>query len=106
MVAARQLVDLGDPALVSRLANLFENLNPRLEYNGEISDDWVIGIAVHRPTRSPCSKPSSAWEDHHLISLELFRRSGFLALYALRLGYYLIWHIAWGASPPSAALWK
>lgn len=32
----------------------------------------------------------------NLISLEIFRRSGFLALYALRLGYYLIWHIAWG----------
>lgn len=31
-----------------------------------------------------------------LIALEIFRRSGFLALYALRLGYYLIWHVAWG----------
>lgn len=32
----------------------------------------------------------------NLIALEIFRRSGFLALYALRLGYYFIWHIAWG----------
>lgn len=32
----------------------------------------------------------------NLLSLELFRRSGFVALYALRLGYYLVWHIAWG----------
>lgn len=32
----------------------------------------------------------------NILSLDLFRRSGFVALYALRLGYYLIWHIAWG----------
>ena len=32
----------------------------------------------------------------NLVALEIFRRSGFLALYALRLGYYFIWHIAWG----------
>lgn len=32
----------------------------------------------------------------NLLSLELFRRSGFLSLYALRVGYYLVWHIAWG----------
>lgn len=32
----------------------------------------------------------------NLIALEIFRRSGFLALYAVRLGYYVIWHIAWG----------
>ena len=32
----------------------------------------------------------------NLIALDIFRRSGFVALYALRLGYYFIWHIAWG----------
>lgn len=32
----------------------------------------------------------------NLIALEIFRRSGFVALYATRLGYYLVWHIAWG----------
>lgn len=32
----------------------------------------------------------------NLIALEIFRRSGFVALYATRLGYYFIWHIVWG----------
>ena len=32
----------------------------------------------------------------NVVGLEIFRRSGFVALYAFRLGYYLIWHITWG----------
>ena len=31
-----------------------------------------------------------------LLQLEMFRRRGVLALIAMRLGYYLIWHILWG----------
>ncbi len=32
----------------------------------------------------------------NVVGLEIFRRAGFVALYAFRLGYYLIWHISWG----------
>ncbi len=45
MVASGQLTDLNDPELVSKLANLYENLNARLEYNGAIYDQWVTGVA-------------------------------------------------------------
>ncbi|MDH3732777.1 MAG: DUF6090 family protein [Gemmatimonadota bacterium] len=38
MVAAGQLVDLDNPELVTRLANLYENVVPRLEYNGRYYD--------------------------------------------------------------------
>jgi hypothetical protein len=31
-----------------------------------------------------------------LVALEVFLRSGFAALYVLRVGYYLVWHVAWG----------
>ena len=36
MVASGQLRYLGNPGLVVRLANLYENRNPRLEYNGRL----------------------------------------------------------------------
>jgi hypothetical protein len=39
MVAEGQLAVLGDPTLISRLANLYEHSNPRLEYNGDRYDD-------------------------------------------------------------------
>jgi hypothetical protein len=45
MVASGQLTDLDDPELVSRLANLYENLNARLEYNGVVYDEWVGDVA-------------------------------------------------------------
>lgn len=45
MVSAGQLTFLDDPDLVARLANLYENLNPRLEYNGVIYDRWVMDVA-------------------------------------------------------------
>ena len=32
----------------------------------------------------------------NVVALEIFRRSGFVALYAFRVGYYLVWHVAWG----------
>lgn len=32
----------------------------------------------------------------NLVALEIFRRSGFAALYGFRVGYYLVWHITWG----------
>ncbi len=31
------------------------------------------------------------------VQLAVFRRSGFAAMMALRLAYYLLWHIVWGA---------
>jgi len=31
-----------------------------------------------------------------LVQLILFRRWGFTAMFAMRLAYYFIWHIAWG----------
>lgn len=39
MVASGQLRYLRDPGLVVRLANLYENVNPRLEYNGRFYDE-------------------------------------------------------------------
>ena len=45
MVSSGQLTYLDDPALVARLANLYENLNERLEYNGVLYDDWVTEVA-------------------------------------------------------------
>lgn len=45
MVASGQLSDLDDPVLVARLANLYENLNVRLEYNGALYDEWVSQVA-------------------------------------------------------------
>jgi hypothetical protein len=45
MIASGQLSDLDDPILIARLANLYENLNVRLEYNGALYDDWVADVA-------------------------------------------------------------
>jgi len=44
MVAEGQLAVLGDPDLISRLANLYEHSNPRLEYNGDRYDDTTQDI--------------------------------------------------------------
>jgi len=38
MVASGQLAELDNPALVTRLGNLYENINDRLIYNGEYYD--------------------------------------------------------------------
>jgi hypothetical protein len=32
----------------------------------------------------------------NLVQLTLFRRYDFLTMYAFRLVYYLVWHVAWG----------
>lgn len=32
-----------------------------------------------------------------LVQLNVFRRFGFVSMYAFRLAYYSLWHIAWGA---------
>lgn len=32
----------------------------------------------------------------NVVALEIFRRSGFVALYGFRVGYYLVWHVTWG----------
>ncbi len=32
-----------------------------------------------------------------LVQLYVFRRFGFVSMYAFRLAYYSLWHIAWGA---------
>ncbi len=45
MVASGQLTELGDPALVTRLGNLYENINPRLIYNGEYFDSDLSVLA-------------------------------------------------------------
>jgi hypothetical protein len=45
MVASGQLTDLGDPNLVSHLADFYENRNARLVYNGEVYDTWVSELA-------------------------------------------------------------
>lgn len=44
MVASGQLRYLGDPGLVVRLANLSENRNPRLQYNGRLYDEDVADL--------------------------------------------------------------
>jgi len=44
MVASGQLRYLRDPGLVVRLANLYENVNPRLEYNGRFYDDMNVDV--------------------------------------------------------------
>ncbi len=44
MVAEGQLTVLDNPTLISRLANLYEHSNPRLEYNGDRYDDTTQDI--------------------------------------------------------------
>jgi len=44
MVAEGQLTALDNPNLISRLANLYEHSNPRLEYNGDRYDDTTQDI--------------------------------------------------------------
>jgi len=44
MVAAGQLTLIDDPALVTRLGNLYENVNSRLEYNGADYDEALNDV--------------------------------------------------------------
>lgn len=55
----------------------------------------VVMSLGHSPTWA------SAYVGLHLLlfsvfALAVFRRFGFLALYLFRVGYYLVWHVAWG----------
>jgi hypothetical protein len=45
MLSSAQLADLGDPGLVDQLANLYENVNQRVEYNGVIYDESLTDVA-------------------------------------------------------------
>ena len=43
------------------------------------------------------SSPLSTTEARHeLCQLLIFKRCDFVTMYALRLAYYDIWHLAWG----------
>lgn len=44
MVASGQLAQLGDPEFVTQLANLYENINTRIEYNGSRYDQALEEI--------------------------------------------------------------
>ncbi len=44
MVAAGQLRYLDDVALVTRLGDLYENVNPRIEYNGAAYDENLMAV--------------------------------------------------------------
>jgi hypothetical protein len=60
---------------------------------------------VYQLVASPPSSQHSGWAAAfvallvfliNLVQLLIFRRFGFVSMYAFRLAYYLIWHIAWG----------
>lgn len=94
MVASDQLTDLDDPALVARLANFYENLNERLEYNGALYDEWVSQVAQ--------SALPLVWNrvDGRLMTTDPDEIDGFrtrlLALLDLSLGFYTLLE-EWGA---------
>lgn len=46
MVAAGQLIELDNPDLVTRLGNLYENINERLEYNGSYYDSDLSAFSM------------------------------------------------------------
>lgn len=85
MVAAGQLTHLEDPDLVERLANLYENLNERLEYNGEVYDGWVADVAREAP---------GVWDrvEGRMLTVEEQSiaefRGELLGLFDLALGFY------------------
>lgn len=74
MVSSGQLAYLDDPELVSRLGNLYENLNPRLEYNGQVYDGWVIDIA-RRDVPSVWNRSAGTLQTSDPIPLAHFRES-------------------------------
>ena len=57
MVAAAQLTELDDPALVTRLGNLYENINSRIEYNGRYYDTDLSVFTA--------SSATSIWDSRH-----------------------------------------
>lgn len=82
MVAAGQLADLDDPGLVTRLGNLYENVMPRLEYNGgyydaQVNDTYIVHV-------------SEAWDSSRMR----FGPGGEAAVIRLRESMYRLW-LAW-----------
>ena len=83
MVASGQLTELDNPALVTRLGNLYENINDRLIYNGEYYDTdlsrFTFGALIsiwNAETRTPYTRDA--------LELTVFRN---------RLRYmYLAWN--------------
>ena len=82
MVAAGQLSELDDPELVTRLGNLYENVMPRVEYNGGYYDSQVNDTFVFHVTE--------AWDS----SRRQFGPGGEAAIVRLRDSMYRLWH-AW-----------
>jgi len=82
MVAAGQLTDLDDPELVTRLGNLYENVMPRLEYNGGYYDSQVNETFVFHV--------AEAWDS----SRRRFGPGGEAAVIRLRESMYRLW-VAW-----------
>jgi hypothetical protein len=82
MVAAGQLADLDDPELVTLLGNLYENVMPRIEYNGAYYDSQVNDTFVIHVTE--------AWDS----SRRRFGPGGEAAVIRLRESMYRLW-IAW-----------
>lgn len=86
MVSSGQLTYLEDPALVARLANFYENLNERLEYNGVVYDEWVSDVARRSAPRM--------WDrvEGRLLTMEPREvaqfRGDLLGLLDLSLGFY------------------
>lgn len=74
MVSSGQLAYLDDPELVARLGNLYENLNPRLEYNGDVYDRWVIDVA-RRELPSIWNRSTGSLQTSDPASLARFRES-------------------------------
>lgn len=78
-----------------------------LDFDRVVGTTLVV-VAVLEPvfqTILTLSNPMPVWAKTYmafhilainLTGLYLFRRFGFLPMYALRLFYYLIWHILWG----------
>ena len=58
MVASGQLTELDNPDLVTRLGNLYENLNERLEYNGRYYDSDLSEFAP--------GYVASIWDTHNV----------------------------------------
>lgn len=69
---------------------------------------WTVGAlaAAIEPLTQDLGYPGPAWvmllllaEDYalNLAQVVLLRRDGFLAAVLLRVSFYLVWHVAWGA---------
>jgi hypothetical protein len=84
MVSQGQLESLGDPELVSRLAELYEHWSGRVIYNGEAYDEaiWIVtretipSVWDRRASRFVRLDRASRLElDAQLLHLEIWNRS-------------------------------